>query len=461
MGLVNKKSKKTKYFTLNMGLFRLSLDSLYVTVLNNYHEQSYLLSSGVFNMELNAVKYVISWIIYLIAVIFIDKKILKTRDRGSEIIILGLFIMSFVPSISLFGLANLDYEYLYNFVVFWSMLLVSSYLLCNIKKSKSSTNNRLALNNSSKYYIWLAIIYIFCLGVFIISWRFNGFKLNITLDSIKIYELRSQAKTYNLGTIVEYFRNNAMYIIIPFAGVYCWQKKNWIFLLFLIYIQLHLYSIDNQKAALFILPASILAYIFYRKFMVEIIPLMLILVNILIYIESIIGKSTFLVSTALERIYYLPAILSNCYFEYFKDMPSVVPFVSVFEKIGFVSDYPYTFGVPYILGGLYFHNPAVSANTGLFGSAYSYGPLGIIFIPVTYAFLFYLLDKVTSGLEIKTYISILIVLIYAITGATIFVVLSVYGYIMALILLSLVNKNNKFQILSSSKSIDYLKQYND
>ncbi|MNO77786.1 hypothetical protein D3C76_689060 [compost metagenome] len=175
-------------------------------------------------------------------------------------------------------------------------------------------------------------------------------------------------------------------------------------------------------------------------------PLLLTILNIFIFIESLFNKSTFLVSTILERMYYLPAILSNCYFEYFKEMPSVVPFVSIFQKIGFVNDYPYTMGVPYIIGSVYFNNSAISANTGMFGSAYSYGILGVLIIPLAYGFLLSLLNKATTGLEVKTYISILIFLIYAITGATIFVVISVYGYILALILLSLVNNNSRFQL---------------
>ncbi|QUL53902.1 oligosaccharide repeat unit polymerase [Paenibacillus tritici] len=445
MKKLKREGKLVKYFTLNMFLYRLSLDFLYVTVLNEYHEKSVLLSRGIFNLEINEFKYGVSWIIFLIATIFVNKGILKTTNKASEILTLGLFAISFVPTISLFGLANLEYEFLYNFTAFWMVFLISVYFFCGNESTRLFKNN-LKLNDKSKYFVWLIIVYFFCLGVFIISYLVNGLKLNLTLDSTKIYELRSFAKSQNLGSLVDYFRNNAMYIIIPFAGIYFWQKKNWLFLIALIYIQLLLYSIDNQKAALFILPASIIAYLFYKKFIIELVPLLLTILNILIFIESLFNKTTFLVSTLLERMYYLPAILSNGYFEYFKEMPSVVPFVSVFQKIGFVNDYPYTMGVPYIIGSVYFNNSAISANTGMFGSAYSYGVLGVLIIPLAYGFLLSLLNKVTTGLEVKTYISILIFLIYAITGATIFVVVSVYGFILALILLSLVNNNSRFQL---------------
>ncbi|MEK4107353.1 O-antigen polymerase [Paenibacillus sp. FSL R10-2791] len=445
MKMLKREGKLVKYFTLNMILYRLSLDFLYVTVLNEYHKKSVLLSRGIFHLEINEFKYGLSWIFYLIFTIFINKSILKTTNKASEILTLGLFVISFVPTISLFGLANLQYEFLLNFIVFWMIFLASVYFFCRNEKKRVFKQN-FKLNDKSKYYVWLIIFYVFCLGVFIISYLVNGLRLNLTLDSIKIYELRSLAKSKNLGSIVDYFRNNAMYIIIPFAGIYFWQKKNWFFLSGLIYIQLLLYSIDNQKAALFILPASIIAYVFYKKFIIELVPLLLTILNIFIFIESLFKKSTFLVSTILERMYYLPAILSNCYFEYFKEMPSVVPFVSIFQKIGFVNDYPYTMGVPYIIGGVYFNNSAISANTGMFGSAYSYGILGVLIIPFVYGFLLSLLNKATTGLEVKTYISILIFLIYAITGATIFVVISVYGYILALILLSLVNNNSRFQL---------------
>lgn len=428
-----------------MILFRLSLDLLYVTVLKNYSVTSELLSTGVFNLDIDVVKYGLSWLLFLITIVFLDKGILHTKDKASEIIILGLYIMSFIPSISLFGLANLDYQYLLYFMLFWTILLGAVYAFCNVKYKhiKLGLKSNLLKSEKFKYSIWMSIVFIFCFGVILISWRYSGLSLNLTLDNVKIYQLRAQVK---LGTVIDYFRNNAMFIVVPFAAIYCFQKRKWILLAFLVWIQLLLYGIDNQKAALFILPVSILGYVFYKKYIISLIPKLLILGNIAIYIEALIGKTTFLTSNLLERIYYLPAILSNCYFEYFRYRQPVVPFVTLLEKMGLVTNYPYATGVPYLIAGEYLNNPAISANTGMFGSAYSYGIFGVILIPIAYALLFHLLDKATSHLQIKTFISVLIILVFVITGATIFVVLSVYGFIMALIMLSLVNNNSRFQM---------------
>lgn len=442
---ISKRGRGRDHFLFYIILFRLSLDFLYVFVLKDYSKSSELLSTGIFNLEVNIAKYLLSWLVFLIFLVFLKRGILLTRNKASEIIILGLFIMSFIPSISLFGLANLDYEFLLYFTMFWAILLGLTYLFCNIKykHNKVTLKNSLLNSEKFKYIIWMSIVYIFCFGVILISWKYSGLRLNLTLDSVKIYQLRSQAE---LGTILDYFRNNAMYIVIPFAAIYCFQKRKWLLLCFLVWIQLLLYGIDNQKAALFILPVSILGYVFYKKYFIGLIPKFLVLGNIIIYIEAVIGKSTFLISTLLERIYYLPAILSNCYFEYFRDIPPVMPFVSLLEKMGLVTNYQYKTGVPYLIADKFLNNPYISANTGMFGSAFSYGIVGVILIPIAYAYFFHLLDLATSNLEIKTFISVLIILVYVITGATIFVVLSVYGFVMAIIMLSLVNNNSRFQI---------------
>ncbi len=438
------------YFLLYIILFRLSLDFLYVFVLKDYSKSSELLSTGIFNLEINIAKYILSWLVFLVFLVFLKRCILRTRNKASEIIILGLYIMSFIPSISLFGLANLDYEFLVYFTMFWALLLGLTFLLCNIKykhTKKFTLKNSLLNSEKFKYYTWISIVIVFCFGVILISWKYSGLRLNLTLDSVKIYELRGQVE---LGTLLDYFRNNAMYIVIPFAAIYCFQKRKWLLLFFLVWIQLLLYGIDNQKAALFILPVSILGYVFYKKYFIGLIPKFLVLGNIFIFIEAMIGKSTFLISTLLERIYYIPAILSNCYFEYFRDSSPVLPFVSLLQKMGLVTNYQYKAGVPYLIADKFLNNPQISANTGMFGSAFSYGIVGVILIPIAYAYLFHLLDLATSNLEIKTFISVLIVLVYVITGATIFVVVSVYGFILAIIMLCLVNNNSRFQIVKNT-----------
>ncbi len=440
-----KVNKRKDHIIFGIILFRISLDFLYVNLLSEYYTKDILLSRGVFSLEVNIFKYVFSWFIFIIALIFIKRYILVTKDKASEIIILGLFIMSFIPSVSLFGLANLEYGYILYFILFWSILLISTYLFCNVKQRNLVLGNKRKLSDDTKYQIWLGLVFIFCLFAVVLSWQYNGLRLNLSLSLEDIYKLRLDARKANMGTVVTYLRNNAMYIVLPFAGIYFFQRKNWFLLVLLMYFQILLYSIDTQKTALFILPLSLAAYVFYKKHYINSITIILVLLNVATYLEYILGKSSFLIDSLLIRLYYLPAILSNLYYDYFTNRPSAVPLAGLFEKLGFIIDYPYSDGVPYILGGTYFNNNEISANTGLFGSAYSYGLLGLILIPAIYAIFFKLIDKVTSGLKINTYISILIIQVYVITGATIFVVLTVYGLILAIFMLMLINNNSWFQ----------------
>ena len=424
-------------------LFKVSLDVLYVTVLQNYHTESYLLSY-IYLYDFDYYKFVFSWGLYILFSLFLTYNIITTGDKPSEILILGLYLASYAPTLSLFGLSNLDYKFLAIVICFWTFLFVTIKILTKIefKKIKSFKT----IDGDVKLVLWYLIIFIFSVGTLFISWKYNGLKLNLTLDSIKVYELRSQVRNLEMNAMVEYFRHNAMYVVVTFASLYFYIKRNWMLFIFMIFLQLLLYSIGNQKAALFLLPASIIAYIFYRKNMIVKIPFILTGLNLLIFIEFLINRSSFLIASLLERIYFLPAMLSYAYYDFFIINQPVIPFVSIFEKIGVVRNYPYEQGIPYILGGILFNNPKISANTGLVGSAFSYGYIGLVIIPILYGLLFIVLDKVSSNIDTKSILPILILQIFVISGATFFVVISVYGYLTVLLILTLINNNNNISL---------------
>ncbi|TCI25136.1 hypothetical protein EVJ32_11585 [Exiguobacterium sp. SH5S4] len=431
------------FFLIWIILFKVSLDVLYVTVLQSYHTESYLLSY-IYVYEFNYYKFVISWVIYILFSLFLTYKIITTGDKPSEILILGLFLASYSPALSLFGLSNLDYKFLSIVLCFWIFLFIPIQISKKIKFKKIKSSK--IIDDDTKLKLWYLMIFIFSVGTIIISWKYNGLKLNLTLDSVRVYELRSEVRNLEMNALVEYFRHNAMYVVIPFASLYFYIKRNWMLFTIMVFLQLLLYSIGNQKAALFLLPASIIAYVFYRKNMVMKVPFILTSLNLLVLIEFIINKSSFLIASLLERIYFLPAMLSYAYYEFFINNQPVIPFVSIFEKIGVIRYYPYEQGVPYILGGLLFNNPKISANTGLVGSAFSYGYLGLLIIPILYGLLFILLDKVSSNIDTKSILPIIILQIFVIAGATFFVVISVYGYLTVLLILALINKNNNISL---------------
>ncbi|ASI36431.1 hypothetical protein A0126_12830 [Exiguobacterium sp. N4-1P] len=434
------KSNNFKLF-IYIIFFRITLDFLYVNV---YYTESILLSRGIFNLEIDVNKLIVSYIIFLVFSYYVVNNIMIMHNKPSEIMFLGLYLMSFTPTVSLFGLANLSYNFISYFLIFW---VIFSFAISLMHKTfLSNTNKRkiLKINDYQRYLIWIMTTAVFLIMSLIISIKVNGLNLNFNLNSIDIYNSRSNFKEKQLNVIFEYFRNNAMYVIVPFTGVYAFKKKNFILLSLVVITQLFLYGIDNQKAALFLLPVSILAYKIYKNHMMEKVPLALFLLNILIYLEFTYSKTTFLVGNILERVYYLPAILSSLYYDYFSVNENVIPFSGVFNKLGWIHNNNYGEGVPYILGGIYFKNPEISANTGMFGSAFSYGIQGVVLIPLAYVMLFYLLNVASSGIEINTFISILIIQIFVITGTTIFVVISAYGLILSLFILSLLNNNNKF-----------------
>lgn len=429
-------------FFLVVFLFRVTLELNYVFVISKMYLTHDLLTWGVYKLEVVGYKYLLSWIINIFFIILIQKFIIINLRSSSEIILFALFMMSFIPSISLYGLANISNQYLAYFLLFWLVLV----FFTNIFRSSiqyDGIKNIMPDKNNKKLLI-LGLILI-CISIICIYIYYNGFTINFTLNTEEQYKIRHAIYAQGENKLINYIRNWSMSIIIPLAAIIFISKKKWLFVLFMVLLQVLLYGIDMQKMALLILPASVFAYLFYKENMINLVPIILVLFNVLSFVEFYGLKSRFILNNLIIRLYYIPAILSNCYFEYIEETHYyVVPASSIFSRLGLIKDYHYNIGLSYMIGEKYFGTSDISANTGMFGSAYSYGIFGVILIPVIYALLFVILDKVTKGLKINIFISIILLEVYAITGVSIFVVLLPYGFIIALLILSVLKKNKGY-----------------
>lgn len=242
-----------------------------------------------------------------------------------------------------------------------------------------------------------------------------------------------------------------MYVIIPLiANIFLIKRKYGLFGISFIVLLL-LFSVDSQKAVLMLAILSFgVAHIIKNKISNTLIRGLL-FANLFVILFYLITGNLLLIEYLVKRIYFLPAIIGRCYYEYVTTNGNMVLLSSFLQGIGAIKNYVYAdVSLPFLIGKYYFGSVSISANTGGFAGAYAYGILSLFITPLAYGFLFRLLDKVTIFVEAKFYIPFIMVTVYVIVGSTISSVLLVYGYIIGIIMLYIMNNTDDFEFSKSS-----------
>lgn len=436
-------------------LLKITFDFMYQYIIKHTYTDIMLFSRGynrnAFSFDFHLTKFILSYIITILFINWLISKIIE-KDKPHEMIILALFCISFLPSMTLFAFSNLEWLYFIWNTVYWGWFL----LLLTVSTKKWSWNcknvtfgyGKKTLKKRDAESIFLVLIALFVLGSILISfYYYDGFVIKLSFSTEDVYSSRSLARGA-FSTITNYFRNNAMYIAIPLLSILFLVKKRFLLFSSCMMVLLLLFSIDSQKAVLLLTAVSIGAVVIMKKKIAQLIIGGMLGVNVFaIFIYCMTG-STLIVDYLIKRIYFLPAIIGNCWYQYVNNHQNIVFMSSFFTRIGLIKNYAYKeLGLPYQIGERYFGNSEISANTGAFAGAYAYGIWGILLIPLIYVVLFKLLDNVTSNLQPRYYMSVIIVMTFMIEGATLPSVLTVYGFFAAVILLYIMNCTGDFKIV--------------
>lgn len=415
---------------------------IFIVIFPTYIKSSVLLSRGVYWLDIIPEKLYLSIFLFIIVFILMNSTF-ETNKTASSYISLFLFFVGYLPENIIFFSMNLEYSYFIYLHIFWGIL----FIFLKFFKKLIKKNITIIGTDLQRKQIFIVILVFFMLMVLYVFARYGNFKFNINFNVDEIYELRIDAREYGMGKMIDYIRNNAMYVILPTSALIFLAKKRYLLFFSMVVFQFMLYSIDNQKAAFFLIVLSFVGYVLYRKTFFYSIPNYIILLSLFTIFMKNTNLALFIIKNFYERLLFLPAILGYQYFKFFLTNPPIIPFVSLFKKMGIAINYPYDDGISFIMGDLLFNNRNISANTGSFGSAFSYGMLGLVLIPIFYAILLVLFDLSTSKISIRIFISLILIQVFVILNVSIFIVLTSYGLIFGIIYLSLINENKYFNEL--------------
>lgn len=437
---------------------KITFDIIYWFVIKNTYVDIPLLMRGyarnAFSFNFNPIKYIIAWMITIMLSNIFTSYVLK-EDKPHEILLTALFCISFFPNMTIFGMSDYEWSFLAGNAVFWLILIFATHFF-----TKKRTINSSLINNkepvkiqkkNSKIVFW-TIILIYVVGSVLLSIvYFGGFHIDLSFSTKEVYTSRLAARGA-FGTLTNYFRHNAMYIVLPLLLIICLVKKRYLLCGISCICLLLVYSIDSQKAVLMLLLVSIVMAMLVKKKISKLIIKGIPIINIILVIFQIFTGNLTIVDSLFKRIYFLPAILGHCHLEYVNGNQSVVFLSSLLSKFGIITNYAYTqLALPFQIGQKYFGSSAISANTGAFAGAYDYGFLGLFIVPIIYAFLFKLLDKACVNVLSNYYIAILVPIAFSIVGATLPSVLTVYGFLTALLLLYLMGCSKDFNIIKKGR----------
>lgn len=447
-------SREKNRMFLELILLKFTFDYIYWFVIQDTYGEILILnraySRQAFSFDFNLTKYLLSLLFVIIICYILVFKIIK-KDVPHEMIILGLIIISFFPNMTLFALSNIRWSFFLWQIFYWLWFLWCIKFL-NRKKVRDHNTHLKKINRKSAELFFWGIAIVFVVGSLALSCVYYGeFYINLSFSMDEVYQSRILARGA-FGTLTNYFRNNSMYVVLPLLSIIFLNKKRYLLFIINIIVLMITFSIDSQKAVLMLTLVSIIvAMVIKEKFCKKMISGMLV-INILSSLFYVITENLTIVDYLFKRIYYLPAIIGRCHFDYVDSNQHIVLMSSLLTKLKLIGNYAYTeLGLPFVIGQKYFGSSSISANTGSFAGTYDYGIGGMIVIPLVYAALFMLFDRVSDGMKSNYYISFVIVLIFAIEGATITSVLIVYGYFLMLILLFLMQNTNDFERLKEKK----------
>lgn len=443
-------NKEKMIIVLSAVLFKITLEYIYLYILPNVIHKIYMLNisflRNAYSFNFNIIKYIISWIVFFLFLYFFLEKILyiNSKQNIGQVILGVLFFMSFIPNIILFSFSNVEFTYLFFFLVYWGIFFYCSYIFF---KRNWLLKKRLKYSKS----IITLIITFFIILSFFISYYYNNLKIYITIEDSIVYFKRFNS---SFPKYINCFRNTAMFTIFPITLVYFMKLKKILFFSIIVYIQLLLYSLDLQKTAVFLMGISVFGFICYKNKtkLICSIFLNLLEINIVTIIFYKFFNNLFFLNHVIKRIYFLPAIISNCYFLYVNENCKVIPFSTFFQQIGLIENYYYKYhGLPFHIGQKFFGSIKVSANTGGFGNAFSYGIIGVILIPICYALILKILNIITVNLELSFLLPIIVSMTFLITGTSLISIIVIYGLSIGIILLKLFNDLNDSRINKRGK----------
>jgi hypothetical protein len=352
----------------------------------------------------------------------------KSKEKLSNIMIWILILVSYVPMLTLFSLKNESRIFMYAVAGFWLLVFLllktPPFSARFIKKSQSK------IISYSIFFILFGI-------TFLVIYKNFGFSFNFNLK--RVYDIRSAYVAMGIP-LSGYLFNWLAYIINPIFFALFLNKKKWIPLGLIIFLQIMLFSVTGHKSFIFILPfVFCLIWIIKRKNPFFYICIGLIGVILLGVLSFYLIDDIWISSLFTRRTLLVPAQLSFLYYDFFSQNEHT--FLSQHRLFRTFLNYPYQLRSTKIISNTYFNDPDGSPNNGLYGDGYmNFGFLGFIFWGFLLTIILKLIDSFSKNKKRAITIAAIAMPILFLTNSPLLTSLLTHGLLLSLLILYLLPK---------------------
>lgn len=425
------------YYCFSLIIFRLLLDYAFSICIAK--EYAYL---G-FHNSLTIFSGIVSWAI-LFCFIWLNVKCFNNSAATiSHEIAYLFFLFSIIPFSSMVAFNNVTITFVLLNCVYWFIFFIiirSEYMpfkFGHIKLSYAHIN----------WDVTIKLITLFLSATVIyISAKYTHFRINLNLS--KVYELRAEAGSYNLTGLLVYVHSWSRNLNAILLAYYI-RKKNLIWAIYCLFIQILNFGIDGSKTTLFlvicVLFVNLMPPVDFQK-MNQLFTYGFTGLAGLSVISYTLFDNIWLCSLFIRRMLYVPVQLAVNYVDFFTTNTPDYFRQSVLRRLGVNSPYP---RIPYMIGNVYFHQ-SIGANNGLISDAITnLGIVGVVLFPLLLAYTLKIMDLSSRGLDSRLYLVISIYISFTLINSFLFTTLLTHGLIATIVLLSIIKRDNTIYSKSS------------
>jgi hypothetical protein len=255
-----------------------------------------------------------------------------------------------------------------------------------------------------------------------------GFNLNYNVLKFQdIYEVRSESSTSI--AIIGYVYSWLAKVIVPVLIALSLIKKKYPLTLFLIFVLLYLFIVQAQKSVFFSMLVVLFFFLFkdyYKKIYFFLALLFLVIVTL--HFLSINYGLIMPESVLIRRVFFVPAILNNFYFEYFSEHSLYLSH----SVLSYFYEYPYDLPPEKLIGLEYFGSSDMNANNGFISDGFmNFGRFGVIL----FIFLIAVIVRIFDALKVNSrYFGVFFVMVFTLISSGFLTSLFTHGILILLVL---------------------------
>lgn len=356
----------------------------------------------------------------------------KSRFLYSIFVLLLLFF--FIPNAILFAYMDHIRGPIYSISI-----LLSTFTIISPSKLSITT---IYTSKYLKPLLILSIALLFLAPIFLI------YKSNFNMDALVLKNIYETRATFdgNISSLQNYLYNWEVKIIIPVMLAFFLIKKKYLFAVFSFLILIYLFIISGNKS---VYATTLITLFFYfiggisyvKKTTLFTLGLLFILIALPI-IDIYILHGILLRGTIVMRVFFFPALLNYCYFDFFQNLHL---YFSENHFFNLFFESPLEIKSAYLISQKYFNTNEMYANNGIISDGFmNLGYAGVFILSIIFSLLFMFFNSVKLDAR---YFGVFFSIVFFFLSTPVFTIFSTGG-IWILILFTLI-------IMASRKSILY------